>query len=228
MERNVKQKSNEGDEAGRRIPSNQGEAIVGGEGSEVGMGAATALEDFHSSMMPWSRGPSLAPGSSIRGSAQKRQLSAGPSPLVGRESMLQSIHHHSDPAAPGFGSDDIAGFGSQGSRLDFGDEGFHLDLSQFDTQASSQGLDAGSQQFLGYVMAKAVEGEAMPADDGHRAVDFEQLATPGIHSRAVASQAFLHILTLATKNIVAVRQEGVEEMRPFGDISINVPLVAKD
>ena len=194
---------------------------------EMGMEAAPALEDHHSSMMPWSHPPSLAPGSSIRGSAQKRQIGAPPSPLVGRGSMAQSIQHYSDPAVPDFGSDDFAGFASQGSLMDL-DGGLQLDLGQLELQASGRGLNSDGQEFLAYLIAQAVEKGTKDHDEQHRTIDFEQLATPGVHSRVVAAQAFLIVLGLASKDIVKVEQQGVKNMRPFGKISLNVPVTAED
>lgn len=67
---------------------------------ELGLEAAGALDDRHSStMMPWSRPGSVVPGSSVRGSAKK------PSPMPGRAgSVIQSVERHSDLGDAPFGS----------------------------------------------------------------------------------------------------------------------------
>ncbi|KAL7823393.1 hypothetical protein V8C26DRAFT_386385 [Trichoderma gracile] len=193
---------------------------------EIGMEAAPPMEDRHSSsMMPWSRPGSAVPGSSVRGSAQKSKVA--PSPLFNRGSALGAIDRHSDPAEPLFGMDD---FGSQDSSFQMGGPVGPLDFDQGnDTQASTQGLDVTSQNFLGYVTEQAEKtGVTHSRDPGNRRwIEFEELANPSTHTKAIAAQAFLHVLSLATKNVISVRQDGAAAMQPFGTLRIGVKPVSE-
>ncbi|KAL7816350.1 hypothetical protein V8C44DRAFT_322459 [Trichoderma aethiopicum] len=188
---------------------------------EIGMEAAPPMEDRHSSsMMPWSRPGSAVPGSSVRGSAQKSKVA--PSPLFNRGSALGVIDRHSDPAEPLFGLDD---FGSQDSSFQMGGPVGPLDFDQGnDTQASTQGLDVTSQNFLEYVTEQAEKTGVTHSRDprNRRWIEFEELADPSTHTKAIAAQAFLHVLSLATKNVVSVRQDGVAAMQPFGTLRIGI------
>lgn len=181
---------------------------------ELGRDDPNAMGELHSSvMMPWSRGPSVAPGSSIKGSAQKPGHPA-PSPLVHQGSIAGSIERHSDIH---FGSDDFgvgAHFPSGGSEPR---EGIEFNI---ETQSSEE-IDIGDQKFLGYALTQAEEAPGETDTQGRRWVDFEDLANPVEHSKQIAAQAFLHVLTLATKNAISVRQE-VENLEPFGKIEVGV------
>ncbi|TFB02129.1 Meiotic recombination protein rec8 [Trichoderma ghanense] len=194
---------------------------------EIGMDAAPPMEDRHSSsMMPWSRPGSAVPGSSVRGSAQKSKVA--PSPLFNRGSALGVIDRHSDPAEPLFGMDD---FGSQVSSFQMGGPVGPLDFDQGnnDAQASTQGLDLTSQNFLGYVTEQAEKTGVTHSRDprNRRWIDFEELADPSTHTKAIAAQAFLHVLSLATKNVISVRQDGAAAMQPFGTLRIGVKSVSE-
>lgn len=188
---------------------------------EIGMDAALPMEDRHSSsMMPWSRPGSAVPGSSVRGSAQKPKTA--PSPLLGRGSALSSIDRHSDPAEPFFGMDD---FGSHDSSFQLGGPVGPLDYNRDNaTQFSTQGLDVNSQNFLGYVAEQAAKtGVTYGQDKKHRQwIEFKELAEPFTHPRAVAAEAFLHMLSLASNNVISVHQEGAAAMQPFGAIHIGI------
>ncbi|EHK18866.1 uncharacterized protein TRIVIDRAFT_44046 [Trichoderma virens Gv29-8] len=187
---------------------------------EIGMVAAPPMEDRHSSsLMPWSRPGSAVPGSSVRGSAQKSKVT--PSPLFNRGSALGAIDRHSDPAEPFFGMDD---FGSQDSSFQLGGPVGPLDFNQDNTQVSTQGLDLTSQNFLGYVTEQASKTGVTHSRDpkNRRWIEFEELADPSTHSKAIAAQAFLHVLSLATKNVVSVHQQGAAAMEPFGAIRIGI------
>ncbi|KAG6192892.1 hypothetical protein E4U10_003983 [Claviceps purpurea] len=225
--RNVKQRRLEtpADELGRRGEENVhfgDELIHFGDDSapEIGMRAAPAMDDKNSSMlaMPWSRQGSAVPGSATRaapGSAQK-SLHA-PSPLHGRGSVVGSIERHSDPIEDPFHD---MGLGSQHSSMLLSSHG--LENTNHDTQASVTGLDISSHDFLDYVTEQMHHHGAPGPDarDNKRWIQFEQLASPDVHSKMVAAQAFMHILSLATKNVVSVRQEGVLEKNPFGVLHI--------
>lgn len=221
-ERNTKQRVVEEVELGRG--GNHDEAhIVFDDDSvpEIGMDAAPPMEDRHSSsMMPWSRAGSAVPGSSVRGSAQKPKTA--PSPLLGRGNALSAIDRHSDPAEPFFGMDD---FGSHDSSFQLGGPVGPLDYDRDNiTQFSTQGLDVTSQDFLGYVTEQAAKtGVVYGRDKKHRRwIEFKELAEPFTHPRVVAAQAFLHVLSLASKNVISVHQEGAANMQPFGAIHIGI------
>jgi hypothetical protein len=188
---------------------------------EIGMDAVPPMEDRHSSsMMPWSRPGSAVPGSSVRGSAQKPK--SAPSPLFSRGGAMGAIYRHSDPAEPLFGMDD---FGSQDSSFHLGGPVGPLDYERDNaTQFSTQGLDVTSQDFLGYVAEQAAKTGVVHGQDrkNRRWIEFEELAEPTTHPKAVAAQAFLHVLSLAMKNVISVLQEGAAAMEPFGAIHIGL------
>ncbi|KFH42723.1 hypothetical protein ACRE_065730 [Hapsidospora chrysogenum ATCC 11550] len=184
-------------------------------GVELGMRAANAMDDRHSStMMPWSRPNSVVPGSSVRGSAQKAQAQPAPSPLFGHGRIVPSIERHSDE----FGSDD------RGGQIPVMDsdpmEGVEFDL---EINAPNIRLDTSSQQFLAYAMEQAEKADEATDAHGRRWVEFQQLANPDVHDKQVAAQAFLHVLTLASMGAISVDQDGAKSLEPFGDIHIGIP-----
>ncbi|KAG5929208.1 hypothetical protein E4U42_006809 [Claviceps africana] len=215
--RNVKQRIDHGDE------------LHFGDDSapEVGMEAAPEMEDKNSSLvlMPWSRHGSAAPGSATHapGSAQKSM--AAPSPLHGRGSIVGSIERHSDPVEEAFPD---VGLGSEPSSMLFGqgpeEAGFHGpdNTTTNDTRASIAGLDMSSHDFLDYVTEQIHHHGTTRRNtrDAKRWIHFEQLASPAVHSKTVAAQAFLHILSLASKTIITVEQDGSRDKQPFGLLHI--------
>ncbi|KND89781.1 Meiotic recombination protein rec8 [Tolypocladium ophioglossoides CBS 100239] len=214
--RNVKQRVDEGAELGR----GDGELLVFGDESalEIGMNAAARLDDRHSSsMMPW-----IQPASVIRGQGSAQKAAPSPSPLHGRGSVIGSIERHSDPVRTPLGA---AGYGLQNSSTDFSGAIGALDFGRGnETQASGVGLDVASQEFLGYATKQAEEKGVTRDDDeeDRRWIDFDELANPETHSKAVAAQAFLHVLSLASKSSVAVEQDGADDKVPFGTIRISI------
>lgn len=224
-ERRVKQKTDMDAEFARGA-DDFGDFMMGDETApELGMEAPAVEEHHSSSMMPWSQPASVAPGSALRGlgSAQKGMIV--PSPLLGRGSAVKSIERYSDVPGPAHGSDDFVALHSQDSSIDFEGELGPLDFTRGeDTQTTSAGLDFASQDFLGYATAQArSKGITHPNDNENRRwINFEELANPAIHTKSVAAQAFLHVLSLTTKNTMAVKQEGIENMEPFGTINIGL------
>jgi hypothetical protein len=65
--------------------------------------------------------------------------------------------------------------------------------------------------------ASIVDQEMVEAENKMKEVGFEALFPPETNSMMVAAQAFHHVLTLATKNLLGVRQE-----EPFGEIYLSV------
>ncbi|KAJ6786289.1 hypothetical protein PWT90_00829 [Aphanocladium album] len=196
---------------------------------EMGMDAALPMPDHpSSSAMPWSRQGSVAPGSSVRapppGSAQK---APAPSPLLRKSTnLLAALDRHSDPVEPATPSQAMLDLAADlDSSVD--DVDFVLNLAD----PAHAGLDAASQEFLDYASKRAVaHGQASDnePDDGtgtRRWVDFEDIANPLKHDGSVAAQAFLHILSLATRGVVAVRQDNNEHgTEPFGTIHVRINL----
>jgi meiotic recombination protein REC8 len=98
-------------------------------------------------------------------------------------------------------------------------EGFGFHSHNESSASDSSGLDTASQQFLNYI-ANHMGGESTLA--ATKSITFEEIADPSVHSHIVAAQAFLHVLSLATKGIVFVQQTGSEMQVPFGDIHIQI------
>ncbi|KAH6973452.1 Rec8 like protein-domain-containing protein [Ilyonectria sp. MPI-CAGE-AT-0026] len=224
--RRVKQKSDEKNEVGRGPVDDLDPLILGDDSvPEIGMGDAPALDDHHSSsMIPWNRPQSAGPGSSIRGFGSAQKGHPAPSPLHARGSVVGSIERYSDLPGPAHGSDEFPQLHSQDSSLAYEGLDAQGGVNNIDTQGSTQGLDASSLEFFGYAESKAIyEGHARPGDDHDRRwVDFEKLADPAVHTKRIAAQAFLHVLSLATKNVIAVKQEGIAHQQPFGTLLIGV------
>ena len=111
-----------------------------------------------------------------------------------------------------------------------------------DTQTAAQSqwiaaaLDSESRNFLDFLDAQikaqapaaAAPAAAEEADDEDEAGEtpkptatFEDILPPAEHSRVVAAQAFLHVLTLASKSLVRVDQE-----EGFGEIQLAIAVEA--
>lgn len=86
------------------------------------------------------------------------------------------------------------------------------------TAAQSQGvmsaLDAEAQNFLAFLRMEvnaeiiaAKQAGVMVGDDDMGKVTFEGLLPPEQHSKTVAAQGLLHVLSLATKGLVTLRQQ---------------------
>ncbi|KAK3393200.1 putative sister chromatid cohesion protein [Podospora didyma] len=203
---------------------------------EVGRAAGSGLPDLPSDV-PWNRGSSQIPSSSVKGSKQHigsgRRVSA--SPLHGRGSQLSlpEIERYSDQ--PAFGSDGL------GSMQHSGDLTFsnppavmrpgsqeHEQQEQNTSQALNKALDREGQNFLGFLKTSAREkGEEDENDSSRRWVAFDDLFEPTDKSRAVVAKAFYHILQLATKNFIKVEQEGMDGVVPFGEIRVGVNVMAQ-
>ncbi|RKL10549.1 hypothetical protein BFJ71_g895 [Fusarium oxysporum] len=230
--RNVRQKVDHANELGRGVDYDMG-AIMFGEdiAPEMGMDAAKGLEDRHSSSMaPWSRPPSAAPGSSIRGHGSAQKRFPAPSPLHARGSAIRPIERWSDQLGPQHGSDDLAMLRSQDSSI--GDEGFMGDVEFGNgdhTQGSGAVIDASALDFLGYATSRAEsKGYTRSCDQADRRwIDFntltDELDDPA-NSKKFASEAFMHVLVLATKNAIAIEQDGIADKKPFGTIRIGLTL----
>lgn len=86
---------------------------------------------------------------------------------------------------------------------------------------------------MGYATEQAAGGKGVVlARDAHRGIGrrwitFEELADPATHTKAIAAQAFLHVLSLASKDAVAVEQDGAAHNVPFGTIRVGIPMSAQ-
>lgn len=121
-----------------------------------------------------------------------------------------------------------------GDLLPSGDETKDFQLygpaAAVDTQTAAQSqwvaaaLDSESRNFLDFldaqIQARDPTAEEEQEEEGEklrRSATFEGLLPPTEHTRVVAAQAFLHVLTLASKNLVNVRQD-----EGFGEIEIAI------
>lgn len=192
---------------------------------------SSAMSDHHrSSNAPWNRPSSVIPSSirSQKGREGGSQAVQG-SPLVGRGSVL--------PNDPRFNDADMMSFGYDGLDHNMNDAAHeHSSLSEFGAAAgvgtqeanTSQfmrnALDREGRNFLGFV--ERVVGERGEQDEDEkncRWVEFDSLFEEKDQTKPVAAQAFLHVLTLATKGQIKVKQEGIKEKVAYGEIRIGVP-----
>ena len=231
-QRRTRQRTEKDPELGRGLTQSQGDQALHVDDSmmEVGVDNVAPMEDKHSSsIMPWSRGGSAVPGSAIRGApGSAHKGSIVPSPQFDRGSAIDSIERRSDvPHIPT--SDGFAPFQGPGGLDGIDEAPFTLKDDLIGAEAAA-GLNVTNNDFLGYAMQVAEDvGISLPeSDETVRWVGFEQLANPKTHDRSVAAQAFLHVLSLATRNAISVRQHGTKEHRPFGKIEIGVDLGSFD
>ncbi|KAL2183168.1 hypothetical protein L209DRAFT_695854 [Thermothelomyces heterothallicus CBS 203.75] len=214
---------------------------------EVGRRAGSALPDV-SSDVPWNRPSSQVPSSSVKGAGAgsrppSRQVSA--SPLHGRGLLLPSIpgpeierfsDNNDDAQQRLLDSDGFAplhsgpagsfGSGSHSSNL-------FQDLVMGGYQSASRqmraALDREGRNFLAYVEAAAREkGSPDDSDSRKRWVPFEALFQAEDQTRAVVAQAFYHVLSLATKNVIEVRQDGQGGNVAFGPVRLGVEVPPPD
>jgi meiotic recombination protein REC8 len=87
-------------------------------------------------------------------------------------------------------------------------------------------LDREGQNFLSYIESVArTKGHSSDEDDDNdrkQWVEFESLFEAEDQKRAVVAQAFYHVLSLATKNVIKVKQDGQGGNQPFGVIRLGV------
>ncbi|OBT90135.1 hypothetical protein VE02_00937 [Pseudogymnoascus sp. 03VT05] len=193
-------------------------------GVEHGREAFTPLQDHHSSAMPWNVSASVNSFRHISSSVvpgQGRHSSVVPSrpgsrhpsasPLLGRGRLL---------------SDNDMEFPAGGVRSSsvFENEEFEAlgPSAAVDTQTAqnsqwvADALETESLNFLEFVRCSHQEAEADLEDQDFQDIDdrpkekwvgFETLFPPHESHRVMAAQAFHHVLSLATKNLLKVTQE---------------------
>ncbi|KAL2753978.1 hypothetical protein ACRALDRAFT_1069900 [Sodiomyces alcalophilus JCM 7366] len=186
---------------------------------EIGMEGQAPLDNrMSSSLMPWNRTPSVQPPSSVLGRGSKKRAESHRLTSSPRGNLIHPIERYSDAAtASHHGSDPDHSLGLEGLA--------DAEVTQ-DSQWIQAGLDTASGEFLTYLKAQANEIGAPRTGDrkqGRLWIDFQDIATPGKHAKSVAAQAFLHVLSLATKSRIGVEQV-LEDSRPFGNISVGVDI----
>ncbi|OHE99756.1 hypothetical protein CORC01_04892 [Colletotrichum orchidophilum] len=236
-ERNVRPRVNETPQQGRSMDDNTGFDMAFGDDSlpEMGMEAGQPMnENPSSSMMPWAHTPSAGRGSSVAShSAQRHEHgSRRKSASIRGSSMLpfEPLHdaqHTSDFDAIPFDISLSQGLAPEsphpaGILIDAQEEGGD------DSQWMRSMLDSASGEFLQWTEEEAKKmGQIKEGDPkkGRRWVEFEELIEPTKQNHIVAAQAFYHILSLATKDAIAVEQH-VAGLQPFGRIRIGVDMTA--
>ncbi|KAE9963758.1 hypothetical protein BLS_008934 [Venturia inaequalis] len=243
-ERQKRPRLDEEDQVGRAEPADVGMMDDGyvfqGDDTELARDQPSALEDIHSAM-PWNihssiRGSSVnraqagIPGGSAAGSLSRRgsrMVSASPLVGRGRPTTLEGLPDV-DPTS------DAALLYSMGAG-DFLDEDFERygPGAAVDTQTAAQSswqkaaLDKESNNFYDFI-ENAIEQNREAADGAEEGSDkgsvqdidevgFEDLLRPEENSIVVAAQGLLHVLTLATKNLIRVRQDV-----HYGDIRMSL------
>ncbi|KAL2131619.1 hypothetical protein VTI74DRAFT_4803 [Chaetomium olivicolor] len=221
---------------------------------ELGRRAGSILPDLPSDV-PWNRPSSQIPSSSIKGGSKppSRQVSASPLHGRGRGSVLDlvggEIERFSDDGNPPFLGSDESAFGPLHSGPAAGAGGSNAlsdpigpTTGNSETQSASQqmraALDREGRNFLGYVESVARErGSASSRDDNNSSsssgsrywwVEFAALFEVEDQKRAVVAQAFYHVLSLATKNVIRVKQDGQGGTEPFGAIRLGVEITDRD
>lgn len=237
FERRVRPRPDDENEVSRRAEmalENEGIQLLGND-IEMPREGPEGLEDV-SSAMPWNitasfRGSSLArqpSGSVVVVPPSRRAVSA--SPLTGRDrpSHLQPIITAAG-AGQGFTSDQ-AFAGDFGGSDEFG---LYGPAAGVDTQTAAQHswqrdiLDQESRNFRNFLehtiterQNRTEQGEIPLEDDD--SIEFEDLLPPASNSGIVAAQALLHVLSLASKNIITAQQPkayGPIELRLMSSIA---------
>jgi hypothetical protein len=200
---------------------------------ERGREGPPPLTEHVSSAMPWNvsssivsyRQASLAgtlprgPGSVVSARRASRLTSA--SPLVGRGRVLSDEYHD-----VGEGQGDLSSMNIEGmDEFEIHGPGAAVDTQTAgNSQWLAEALATESHNFKAFVQASAhelAEAGATPIVEvdidiqDREWIGFETLLPPSETSRVTAAQAFLHVLSLATKNQVGVAQQDWEELYLF-------------
>ncbi|KAK7917074.1 REC8 protein [Apiospora marii] len=202
--------------------------------SEVGRERQSALEDHHSSALPWNnRNSSLVPGSSVRGQQPQFGRDQPSSPLNRRAGSVQDIVRYSDGGGDfdyefgGVGGDSN-GSGSDRGFFPMPAKGDNNELNpQQGSQYAREFLDREGANFLAYMEQTINEsGERRHDEDFEKQrkwVAFDDAFVPARTERATAAQAFYHVLGLVTKGRMVVEQNNTLQ-DPFGEIHMGVKI----
>lgn len=163
-------------------------------------------------------GPSSLPGMDLP--RRGRRLTSQ-SPLTGRGPVLERFSSV-EPGEDGDGLGDPGlGEAGLGEEQDCDEVELYGPGANVNTQTAAQSqwmkaaLDQESSNFFAFLRAEA--GNKTGVDTGVASVTFEELLPSGEHSKIVAAQAFHHLLALATKAVITVRQE-----EAFGEIQVDI------
>jgi meiotic recombination protein REC8 len=178
----------------------------------------------------------FGPPSALIGRRGTRLTSA--SPLLGRGGTMQRYSSLELPEQAKLTSGEAGGGSFNDSRMRLGGDDM-IDGPEFqlygpaaavDTQTAAQSqwvaavLDMEAHNFLAFLRAEintkvaAAEGVAdRLEEDEMETVTFQGLLPPEHYSKVVAAQGLLHVLSLATKGLIGVKQE-----EAFGRIEIGL------
>lgn len=193
---------------------------------ELGLDAPPSLPDDASSQMPWNVTASLqgsvAGSSSVsrpfegfdlssrrysRGLGRPGSRFSSASPLA-RRGLPQDLFGHdslSSLSLRDFGDfhDDDIGHLLHGA----GSDGFaEPNDNAFESQITLASLDNNDRNFLTFLKIRVQNSKVGKGSPGIQKIAFSELLPATSTSRAVATQALLHVLTLATKDVVQVSQ----------------------
>ena len=86
---------------------------------------------------------------------------------------------------------------------------------------SAATLETEAQNFFAFLQTQILsqrQQDGLPDDEpSDRSATFEELLPPRLHGKAVASQALLHVLALASKDLI-----DVEQVDAFGNITLTL------
>jgi meiotic recombination protein REC8, fungi type len=204
------------------LHDDQGMTIMEGVDIELPREHVADLEDI-SSAMPWNI------SASNRGSSVPRMGSAAPPSSAARRSRMVSAsptHGHSGVAPLLIDEDAFRMIEDFNEPL--GENGLPLTSSPGPQTISNKidiSLDTESSNFLTFVkyaiLGKQSDADQIAGQLGAEAemvesVTFGELLPPRSNSKVVAANGLLHVLALATKNLIKVKQD-----EHFGSISIS-------
>lgn len=211
------------------MPWNISSAIGSCQGSIVhGRGFAGSIGGFPTSAGASSSLPPVGAGPGSVGRRASRITSA--SPLIGRGRQRYS----SLDILPGGDDDELLGIPQISDDQALHDFQLYGPAAAVDTQTAGQSqwmratLNQEADNFLEFVKAGITALPAHASDDedelsGQRpskfSVSFDQLLPPTQHSKIVAAQALHHLLALATKSLITVRQDS-----QYGPIDLSLPI----
>lgn len=212
--------------------------------SEVGREAEPPMSDHLSStLLPWNRGSSAIPGSSIRPPNPTQQGRDVSSPLARRGGSQDIVRYSDDAPMGGFGSEGNfgGGFESADSSLNemrvpgLASQGHGLQAEPTADEVRAQSdrlfvqLDTEGHNFANFIHDAVVEGGERRQDSdfdvNRKWVAFDDLFVPRATSRLTAAQAFYHTLCLVTKGRMYVEQDDANQT-PFGAIWLGMTAVA--
>lgn len=184
---------------------------------EVARHAASSVLDDHPSLMPWNtiasiessrRDQRFRSGSELSYGSRRHGRITSASPLAGRSLLLNRDRDSSLNIPGNIGDDlddlDITKYFEAELSPDKGDIS-DIDPRKINAERRiANMLDQGTLNFWDFLKVKM-----LPSKAGR--IEFENLLPPKETSRAVATQAFMNALTLATKGAISVDQEPYQD-----------------